>query len=187
MRVRHLTVVACLALASCKQGARSDGPALPPRSDKLVRAAAPVPGSYLVAMASGLGQADAAALAARHGATVRAWLPAPVNAALVTLDPSKAIALAEDPAVRIAEEDQVMRVASVEWNLDRIDQRATVGDGIYAHATSGKGVDVYVLDTGVMAAHAELAGRASQVADFVHRAPAAIDCNGTHVAGIVAG
>jgi hypothetical protein len=189
MRIRHL-MVACLVLAACKQGSKSEEPvATPARSDKLVRAAEPVPGSYLVALSDGLGEGDAAALAERHGGTLTGYLPAPVNAALVTLDPSKAIALAEDSAVKFAEEDQVLRVASIDWNLDRIDQRTTTGDGAFVHATSGSGVTVYVLDTGVMATHPELVGRASQAADFVHRGPAAADCNGhgTHVAGVVAG
>jgi hypothetical protein len=106
MRVRHL-MVACLALAACQKGSKNEPPvATPTRSDKLVRAAEPVPGSYLVAMADGLGEADAVALAGRHGATLTGYLPAPVNAALVTIDPSKAIALAEDAAVKLAEEDQ---------------------------------------------------------------------------------
>src|SRR5512133_3505985 len=164
MRVRQL-MVACFALLAACQGSKETAPA-PARSDKLIRAAEPVPGSYLVAMADGLGEADAAALAQRHGATITRYLPPPVNAVLFTIDPSKAIALAEDATVKFAEEDPLLRVAAVAWNLDRIDQRATAGDAAYAHATTGAGVQVYVLDTGVMASHPELTGRASQVADF---------------------
>ena len=189
MRIRHVMLAAATLLAACQGGGKSAPAPAPARSDKLVRAAAPVPGSYLVALADGLGAADASALAARHGATLTRWIPPPVGAALMTADPARAIALAEDAAVKFAEEDQILRIASVEWNLDRIDQRSPALDGRYNHATAGAGVTVYVLDTGVLANHPELAGRASQVADFVHRAPSAVDCNGhgTHLAAIVAG
>lgn len=88
MRFRQLMLVACAALAAaCQDGAKSEDPVVAPtRSDKLIRAAEPVPGSYLVALSDGLGEADAAALAERHGATLTHYLPAPVNAALLTVD-----------------------------------------------------------------------------------------------------
>lgn len=98
MRFRHLMLVACATLtAACQDGAKGGDPVVvPTRSDKLIRAAEPVPGSYLVALADGLGEADAAALALRHGATLTLYLPAPVNAALLTVDGAKAVAPATE-------------------------------------------------------------------------------------------
>ncbi len=45
------------------------------------------------------------------------------------------------------------------WHLDRIDQVNGELDGLYHRGRSGEGSVVYVMDTGVMAAHYELAGR----------------------------
>lgn len=190
MHFRHWVIASVLLVAACSRGSKGTDPVpAPTRSAKLIRAAEPVPGSYVVAMNDGLGAADATALAARHGATVIRYLPAPLNLATLTLPPEKAIALAEDAAVKYAEEDSVIRVAAVEWNLDRIDQRPTAGDGVFSHATTGAGVHVYVLDTGVTATHPELNGRADEVAAFASQGSADADCNGhgTHVAGIAAG
>jgi subtilisin family serine protease len=44
------------------------------------------------------------------------------------------------------------------WHLDRIDQIAGELDGVFDRRNSGAGSVVYVMDTGVMAAHSEFAG-----------------------------
>ena len=41
----------------------------------------------------------------------------------------------------------------VPWGLDRIDQRATIGDNSYTYGTDGTGVTTYVIDTGIRATH----------------------------------
>jgi len=41
----------------------------------------------------------------------------------------------------------------VPWGLDRIDQRATIGDNSYTYGTDGTGVTAYVIDTGIRATH----------------------------------
>lgn len=45
------------------------------------------------------------------------------------------------------------------WYLDRIDQLEPNLDGLYHRGRGGAGVVVYVMDTGVLASHVELAGR----------------------------
>jgi subtilisin family serine protease len=189
MRIRKAILVLAALSAACQRSSDpSTESAARARSDKLIRAAEPISGQYLVALEDGLGEADAQALVARHGGTLLAYLPPPVNAVSLRLAPDRALALAADPAVRIVEEDARVRAASLPWNLDRIDQRVLPSSGGYAAATTGAGVHVYVIDTGVLLAHPELAPRADAPASFAD-GPEGGDCNGhgTHVAAIVAG
>lgn len=75
------------------------------------------------------------------------------------------------------------------WGLDRIDQRNLPLDQEYAYENDGQGVDVYVIDTGILPTHHEFVGRAFPVFDAIDVEGAGIDCNGhgSHVAGIIGG
>ncbi|MFM8712643.1 MAG: S8 family serine peptidase, partial [Actinomycetota bacterium] len=85
--------------------------------------------------------------------------------------------------------------ADVQYQLDRIDQRALPLDGVYGPPGSGEGVQIYMIDTGVRATHVDLAGRVIHGADVVgvdERGVPAIpadDCDGhgTHTAALAAG
>ena len=75
------------------------------------------------------------------------------------------------------------------WDLDRIDQVATDGDGTFTYHASGQGVTIYVIDDGVDAQHQDFGKRVGD--EMVYSAtattPAQCAAHGTHVAGAAAG
>lgn len=87
------------------------------------------------------------------------------------------------------------------WGLDRIDQPSLPLDGFYNYPLDGRGVNVYIIDTGVLISHEEFAGRIQSVGTFdaTSSGPVTTDAtpncdhasrlddHGTHVADIAAG
>jgi len=73
------------------------------------------------------------------------------------------------------------------WGIDRIDSRAGT-NGTYKYSETGAGVNVYVVDTGIMASHTEFSGRVGAGYSALGDGSTA-DCNGhgTHVSGTIAG
>lgn len=111
--------------------------------------------------------------------------------------------LERDPAVLFAEPDWIIELGTVSprvpisprtvqssppWGLDRIDQRSGT-NGQYRYGTTGQGVDVYVVDSGIRSTHVDLAGRVTAGANFYPGVTGTSDCtgHGTHVAGTIGG
>lgn len=110
-----------------------------------------------------------------------------------TMTADEARALRADSRVQSVTLDAKVHTTGVQtnptWGLDRIDQRARVGNGSYRYDTTGAGVTAFVIDTGTRFGHAQFGGRATSGYDFVDYDSYAGDCegHGTHVAGTIGG
>lgn len=102
-------------------------------------------------------------------------------------------ALRQDPDVASVTVDTPVHAADVQTpappNLDRIDDPGLPGNGSYRYDSTGAGVTVYVIDSGLRISHNQFGGRAVYGYDFVDDDPVAQDCDGhgTHVAGTIGG
>jgi subtilisin family serine protease len=111
----------------------------------------------------------------------------------VDLNEKQAARLAEDPRVAYIEPDQSIEAFATQspatWGLDRIDQRDLPLSSSYTYNQTGQGVNAYVIDTGIRAAHQEFAGRIGNGFTAVNDGQGTNDCNGhgTHVAGTTGG
>ncbi|SDM16780.1 Serine protease, subtilisin family [Lentzea albidocapillata subsp. violacea] len=162
-------------------------------------AAEKVPGSYVVKLKDtpasvSATEATANAVAARNGGGVDRVFGTALRGFTVKLSERQAKRLAADPAVEYVEQDQVFRAGTTQsnppsWGLDRIDQASRPLSGSYNYTSTGSGVNVYVIDTGVRISHSTFGGRARNGYDFVDGDAVAQDGNGhgTHVAGTIAG
>ena len=107
-------------------------------------------------------------------------------------------ALARNPAVDGVEPDRTLRVGQTAptvrtldaraWGVDRIDQRTPALDGAFRQSLTGRGVNVYIVDSGV-SAHNEFGSRLVAGFSSVNDGRGTVDCSGhgTHVAGTAAG
>ena len=101
--------------------------------------------------------------------------------------------LSADPRVSFVEEDSLVEATITQnnapWGLDRIGQRDLPLNGIYSYTTTGAGVNVYIIDTGIRRTHTQFGGRAFVGFDSVGDGQNTNDCNGhgTHVSGTVGG
>ncbi|WP_330277214.1 S8 family peptidase [Lentzea sp. NBC_00516] len=162
-------------------------------------AAEKVPNSYVVKLkdtpaSMSATEATANAVAARNGGGVDRVFGSALRGFTVKLSERQAKRLAADPAVEYVEQDQVFHADTTQanppsWGLDRIDQASLPLSSSYNYTSTGSGVNVYVIDTGVRISHSTFGGRAKNGYDFVDGDAVAQDGNGhgTHVAGTIAG
>lgn len=89
----------------------------------------------------------------------------------VRVPPYLAELLAASPLVERVEPDRIMRLDETQvnppWGLDRIDQTRPIYDSRYNYRSTGAGVHVYVIDSGIRRTHRELAGRVGNGFDAV--------------------
>ncbi|MFM7755719.1 MAG: S8 family serine peptidase [Actinomycetota bacterium] len=148
--------------------------------------------TYIVTYVDGTNaRAEAAALRAQNFA-VRYVYENLFPGVAVELPASAAQALSRNPRVSLVEPEGVVTVADsqspVTWGLDRVDQRQLPLNSIYDYPPSpGAGVEIHIIDTGILSTHTDLSGRVRQGFDAFGGNTE--DCNGhgTHVAGTTAG
>ncbi|MFG2979868.1 S8 family peptidase [Streptomyces sp. NPDC048258] len=197
-----MTAFAALLPAAALLAAATTATALPPPSDSASAASTSAASTsaastspYVVVLKDSASRAPARALAdeaAEAGDEVAAVYDTALNGFAVRTTAARAAALAADPRVASVEPDAVFHTTDTQpqapWPLDRIDQRELPLDGSYSYPTRAEGVTVYVLDTGINAAHQEFGGRARTGYNGVFLGTSR-DCNGhgTHVAATVGG
>ena len=98
-----------------------------------------------------------------------------------------------DMVAHVEEDSMVHKVSTAAtWGQDRVDQRDLPLDNVYSPAIDatgrGKGVTVYIVDSGINADHDEFSGRIAGAVNFVGDGKN-FDCDGhgTHVAGTAGG
>ncbi|UKA53790.1 Ig-like domain-containing protein [Arthrobacter sp. FW305-BF8] len=148
---------------------------------------------YIVRYSAGTDVSSAVRnLGSRNIAVGRTFAKA-IKGAVVTATPGQAAGLLRSAGVAAVELDAPVTAAdtqqSATWGLDRIDQRTLPLSGTYTSASTGAGVSAYVVDSGVLSAHAEFGGRVAPGWSAISDGLGTGDCNGhgTHVAGTIAG
>ncbi|WP_440682643.1 S8 family peptidase [Cysteiniphilum halobium] len=129
----------------------------------------------------------------QHGAKVLDTYQYALSGMAITATKSQLQNIQQNPAVEYIESNQRFSINETQqnpdWGLDRIDQRNLPLNNKYTYDTSGQGVSVYVIDTGINAEHQDFKNRVGVGYDAVDKDNTPQDCqgHGTHVAGTVMG
>lgn len=166
----------------------------------LLRSPRAVPNRYIAVLKDSVpevAQEDTAEvareLALQHGGRLLHTYKSALKGFAVEMSEAQVRVLLEDPRVAYIEEDSIVEALETQtgatWGLDRVDQSDLPLSSTYTYDTDGRGVHVYIIDTGMLGTHHEFIGRMGNGYDAVMPGGSAVDCHGhgTHVAGTVGG
>ena len=191
LSISALCAAGLAAVPGFSQSERSHGRSLGPPEH--VRPAPrvsgrPIPGRFIITLAP---RVDPRAVAAEAGVDPEFIYDTVLNGFAGQMSDFAHAKLRADNRVLRIEQDReaVITQAANSWGLDRVDQLALPLDGAYRATTSGRGVTVYVVDSGIRFDHLLFGGRAVRGIDVVNDGYNGSDCNGhgTHVAGTIGG
>jgi len=195
--VAGLTAPAC----SEHEPAGPSGGASPTPAPTFGSASQIIPGSYIVVFRPEISNAADLArqlVGAAHG-TLRYTYGSAIKGFAAEIPGNALNALRHNPNVAYVEQDGTVELFGpgtepappAPWGLDRVDQRTLPLSASYTWGTSGAGVHVYIIDTGIRTTHQDFSGRATWAFSSVKGKDGQLgtDCHGhgTHVAGTVGG
>lgn len=178
MRFRKLSLVAVSAILLAA-GVTTTGAAPEPKE------------IYLVKWVDSANFENEIASVKSGGNSVKAEYGNLFKGAAIEMNSAQAAALARNPRIEFVEQDAIATKQQVVntslWGLDRIDQRTKTLNSAYNYASTGAGVKVYVVDSGIDVSLPEFGGRATWGKNFTDDG-INTDCgdgHGTHVAGTI--
>jgi aqualysin 1 len=157
-----------------------------------------VPDQYIVQLKNGVidPAGVAAAIVSQYQGEMKRTYSKVISGFAAKIPATAVEALRRNPNVVRIEPDHLVSLEARKpttyissWGIDRIDQRDLPMDNVYNYISSGEGVNVYVIDSGIRLTHTEFGGRAIGAFSLVNDGNGANDCHGhgTHVAGTIGG
>lgn len=157
----------------------------------------PVAGRYIVVFKANVSNpaAEAASVMRGLGGQVHHVYSHAIKGFAATLPDAALQSIRNHPNVDYVEQDQTVHMNQVSpqdqatWGLDRVDQASLPLSSQYYFNYTAKGVNAFIIDTGIRPDHVEFTGRLLPGYNVIADSNGTNDCNGhgTHVSGTVGG